>query len=941
MVRLFRVLLISLVSTSCLGGSIVYLRVHRGVLEERLKAPPDAGVERVAQLRTLFEAAGCTPNQLSEQAVPKQDLPNVMCNLPGKEPGTIVVGAPIDSDPDGKAEASPWPTLALLPLLAESLGPVPHRFSLTLVAFTGHGRRGSSEYLKLLTESQRQGIQAMVSLEDLGRTPPVYALAQEDRRLANWLTLASNTLRQHSVPTEITARNVDALLINGTPRFDAGDYLVDARSFQRAHIPAIALRSAPASMIPGMRRAGAWPDSISGAALDLDVYEQTYNQLCTYVLYLDSNLGTIHSSPPGTAVAVAATPTGPAIAAESPAALGTGSRTGESRAAVRNAEGVTAATAPSTPTPPNGQEQAANPSSIPVFHARAQLVVMDVSVTDRQGMPLKSLKASDFTLLEDGKPQQVRVFEAHGTPVGREEKSVEAALPARTFSNRPAAAAADPSLSILLFDLLNTPPQDQAYARAQMLQFLKAMPRGKHLALFVLGTHLQMVQGFTDDPEALVKTAEKVVREASPLLTTEAQQQQDQGFTEEIGRHAQPSMPSGVPAAAAAAARAAQADAQGAIGFVAQRTATSASMEGIRTDQRATLTLDALGAIARTVSAYPGRKNLVWLSSSFQIRLRPSNNTLLSVSSRTSQAASPVSDLSTTSSYQEVIRSVTTMMATARIAVYPIDVRGVRTSGVDIGVGADQSRSAVDPGNNDAYNKTLSAQSDSRFGERSSMLDLADQTGGRVFAGNDVRGAIARSLDEGSNYYTLAYTPEKNNNDHGFRRVEIKVSRESVKLAYRPGYYPTGTEDSLKQSGAHALAAAMQPGLPESTMLLVTARVLPPDATNKALRIDYSIDFSGLDFTDTPDSRKRALLDCMAVALDRRGQVAGQVANTMDAALPPNEYMAFQRTGLPLHQELVLPPGTYDLRLGVLDRASQKIGTVNVPVEISAEKAVN
>jgi hypothetical protein len=48
-----------------------------------------------------------------------------------------------------------------------------------------------------------------------------------------------------------------------------------------------------------------------------------------------------------------------------------------------------------------------------------------------------------------------------------------------------------------------------------------------------------------------------------------------------------------------------------------------------------------------------------------------------------------------------------------------------------------------------------------------------------------------------------------------------------------------------------------------------------------------------------------------------------------------------QRTGLPMHQELVLMPGTYDLRVGVLDRASQRIGTINVPLVVSAETKTN
>jgi len=98
MPRVLRVLLFSLVTTCCFGGNIVYLRVHRGVVEERLNTPPGTGLERLHKLRAQFEAAGCTREHLSEQAIPRQDLPNVMCSLPGKEPGTIVIGAPIDFD---------------------------------------------------------------------------------------------------------------------------------------------------------------------------------------------------------------------------------------------------------------------------------------------------------------------------------------------------------------------------------------------------------------------------------------------------------------------------------------------------------------------------------------------------------------------------------------------------------------------------------------------------------------------------------------------------------------------------------------------------------------------------------------------------------------------------------------------------------------------------
>jgi VWFA-related protein len=913
--------------------------VHRGAIEERLKAPPQTATEQIRRLRAQFEAAGCARNNLYEEEVPKQDLPNLICTIPGLEPGTILIGAPIEDIAKGSRPGTQWATLALLPLLAESIGSVRHRHTLAFVAFSGqqHGLRGSSEYLKELTKSQQPEIRAMVSLDDIGRTPVVYALAQDDVLLANWLTLSSSTLRLHSMPMEITARSVDARLINGVPTFNLDNYLVDARAFQRAHIPAIALRSAPISMIPAMLQAGAWGGDSSGDSLDPNVYEETYNLLSVYLVYLDSNLGTPHQTPPASEVAGKAAPANPATGQDAQtAATVPGASATAGKSDITNAS---AAVPAYLPTLSSQQAKAKVPPDTPVFRSEAQLVVMDVSVTDLHGAPVKGLQAGDFTLLENGKPQAVRIFEAHGSQL-TSPVTAEHPLPAGTFTNR-ISATTDTPLNVLLFDMLNTPPEDQAYARQQMLQYLRGMPKGKYLALFVLGTHLQMVQGFTDDPDLLVRTAEKLVRQTSPLLTTEVQQQQDQGFTEEVGRYAQPATPSGLPASAAASVIAAQADAQGVTGFVAQRTATSARMESIRSDQRTTMTLDALDAISRAVSGFPGRKNLVWLSGSFKIRLRPSDSTVLSVAARTTQAASAVSDLSSNFSYQEAIRRLTTVMAAARIAVYPVDVRGLRTGGVAIGVGTDASRSMVDLGNNDAYNTTLNSQSESRFGEHSSMLDLAEQTGGHVFLDNDVRGSIARSIDDGSSYYTLAYTPEKNENDKSFRRVEIKLNRESAKLAYRPGYYPTQTQDSLNQSGAHMLAAAMQPGLPQSTMLLVTLRVATPDSTSKAVRIDYSIDLGGINFDDTADNRKRAILDCMAVALDGNGNIAGQIANTMDATLQPREFLSFQRSGLPAHQELVLPPGTYDLRVGVLDRASRRIGTVNVPLTISAETKRN
>ena len=45
------------------------------------------------------------------------------------------------------------------------------------------------------------------------------------------------------------------------------------------------------------------------------------------------------------------------------------------------------------------------------FGTTTQLVVVDVSVKDKSGNPIKGLKPADFNITEDGKKQEVKVFQ--------------------------------------------------------------------------------------------------------------------------------------------------------------------------------------------------------------------------------------------------------------------------------------------------------------------------------------------------------------------------------------------------------------------------------------------------------------------------------------------------------------------------------------------------
>ena len=56
-----------------------------------------------------------------------------------------------------------------------------------------------------------------------------------------------------------------------------------------------------------------------------------------------------------------------------------------------------------------GNQQQARP---PVFRSGVELIRLDVSVLDRERRPIPGLGREQFTVLEDGVPQRIEVFEA-------------------------------------------------------------------------------------------------------------------------------------------------------------------------------------------------------------------------------------------------------------------------------------------------------------------------------------------------------------------------------------------------------------------------------------------------------------------------------------------------------------------------------------------------
>jgi hypothetical protein len=104
--------------------------------------------------------------------------------------------------------------------------------------------------------------------------------------------------------------------------------------------------------------------------------------------------------------------------------------------------------------------------------------------------------------------------------------------------------------------------------------------------------------------------------------------------------------------------------------------------EVFRTTDRVMFTLEAMRGLARAVSGYPGRKNLVWLSGSFPVQIEPD--------------PASTDPFRNERGFESQIRATSSLLATSRVAVYPVDVRGLQSKGIDISVATAENQIMTD-----------------------------------------------------------------------------------------------------------------------------------------------------------------------------------------------------------------------------------------------------
>jgi VWFA-related protein len=546
----------------------------------------------------------------------------------------------------------------------------------------------------------------------------------------------------------------------------------------------------------------------------------------------------------------------------------------------------------------------------------ASLVLVDVVVTSK-GKPVQGLKESQFRVTENGKTQAVTSFEEHKAAMAQDAPPA-APLPADTYTDRPDYPESS-AVNVLLLDALNTPLGDQMQARQQMLDYLKTLPAGRPIAIFTLASQLRMVQGVSADGNVLSAAMRGPSGNSrpSPVIDTTTDQALDSTVADLSAFGAS----------------------QQALSAMQQFEADNTAMQ---TDQRVRLTLQAMQQLARYCSGIPTRKNLIWFSGSFPLSLDAD--------------MSLDNPLDATRNYSEEVRETSHLLSAARVAVYPVDARGLLTlpmadanysesanphaagtGGGPTGGGRRGTLASGMPGyarDNLKFMKQTSA-------EHASMLQVAMDTGGWAFVDtNGLQQAVDRIMQHGSNYYTIGYATSGKQMDGKFRKIQVRVDGGNYELAYRSGYY---ADDPLKRfafrSQEPSLVAAALHNAPTASEVLFTVRAVPSNAPSpgplKRYTLAFNVDPHGLTLNNLADGSSRAQVEFIVIAYAGDGRRLNHSDVGFAFHVRPDQYAAAMRSGLPRELELDVPPGHIFLRVAVHDLLSNRFGSTEFPLNVS------
>lgn len=539
-------------------------------------------------------------------------------------------------------------------------------------------------------------------------------------------------------------------------------------------------------------------------------------------------------------------------------------------------------------------------------------ILVDVVATDPQGNPVTGLTKDDFQIFEKVDwvaqvPEKIADFRVAGKAGALQSATATHELRSTSTKSRGeviASGNSEAALTVLLLDDLNTDlfspsvreqvagMADLGCDRVPVDPTCVTVP----IAVMLLGPELKMLQDFNSDRSVLRFTLHSVFAE-KPSQTAEGS---DSGATsggarENFLQTGKASISYSIVSPVLSPVR------------NWDRLPSNLSAR----ERRVQMTMDAIRAIARHLAGYPGRKRLIWVSSSFPFSIAPDPGA--------NRFDDPLS-------YRIQAAEVTNALANARVSVYPARP-GLFPRRPSAGrPTADTSPPPYDQP--EAAGIPIHASAD-YFAATAPMEEFAGQTGGEACIDViDLADCFDRVLRHGLSDDEIVYAPPAADWKDGFHRIEVSTPVRGVHLDFHKYYYvrgeaPGGADMELKQAGCDDLMTAT------SLKLMADFQSAPGERPKYLLAVDGKR--LTADSLAEDSSRLRLHLDFAVCTFDAQGKPLQHVQYTAQQEMSSEEFKSVQRNGIRRLVEFQPVEATALVRWVVRDSLTGNLGSVDLP----------
>jgi VWFA-related protein len=501
--------------------------------------------------------------------------------------------------------------------------------------------------------------------------------------------------------------------------------------------------------------------------------------------------------------------------------------------------------------------------------AANSLVPVDVHVLDRAGKPVAGLTSADFTVLEDGVPQQIRYLSPVSLTPGTAAPDAKPAL-------RTGISVAPQDHRIFVIDLGLGRLEEPSRSISGLLQFVKTrlLPQDQ-VAIFAYDRAL----AFTTDHQKVAEALERFRKGHEGVDFNLAAELGPNNMAPLYGNRVIPKklqtkideliLGPGAPPAAAVTSETIQPQEFGRLSLDDFMVSCATTLQ----DQ------NNLMALVEYLRRFEGQKHLVFVTE--KGLLWPSD---------------------------ENDRALAAMANDGRVSIHTMQAGGL-----------------LQP----EFTKEINATWQQAMSFRS-LRAMSDLTGGLPAITEKGQAALDRLDEETRTGYLIGYQPSNAAWDGGYRNIVVKVNRPDMTVLYRHGYYRQPVDGAFDRRGfiTNDRLSAGGNFRREVNDIKVKVSVTQRDGS---LVAEGKIDLAKVKVAATGGSRA-GLLSVTIYCLDRADNPMGAHTQTLPLKFSEEEYAHFLKDGFPYTIQFPIVKGTQNVRFIVYDFGSDLIGRADTRV---------